>query len=213
MQAEQSSLSKTLKKITGLLKYKNCKYFIYLSFFLLRLPLSLVTEFCLLGFRWRAKSTKMYSSKPHGLLLCQHSRTHTHTHTRASEPTLRGTHRATVPSGLRLHPRVSFLMNGFRWFYDLPHKLVMLKNNTGSTNASVNCYLHESWHASQANELSKTRLGFCSMGGRGGLQKIIANTNFYCTHSFFPITTYKAWEKPWRWTEKWFMPGKGFQSQ
>lgn len=51
MQAEQSSLSKTLKKITGLLKYKNCKYFIYLSFFLLRLPLSLVTEFCLLGFR------------------------------------------------------------------------------------------------------------------------------------------------------------------
>lgn len=55
MQAEQSSLSKTLKKITGLLKYKNCKYFIYLSFFLLRLPLSLVTEFCLWGLRMKSK--------------------------------------------------------------------------------------------------------------------------------------------------------------
>ena len=112
MQAEQSFLSKTLKRITGLLKYKNCKYFIYLSFFLLRLPLSLVTEFCLLGFKWRAKSIRRYSSKPNGILLHQHPYTHRHihteahihrhTHTEAHTHRHTHTHTRTPPSSLSL---------------------------------------------------------------------------------------------------------------
>lgn len=127
MQAEQSSLSKTLKRITGLLKYKkNCKYFIYLSFFLLRLPLSLVTEFCLLGFKWRAKSTRSYSSKPSGLLLCQHTYTHTHTHMNTFCWPFFG-----FTLGL------TSLWMVFGWFYDLLCKIFMLKNDAVFTNASV----------------------------------------------------------------------------
>lgn len=47
----------------------------------------------------------------------------------------------------------------------------------------------------------------------GNLHKIIADMNFQCIHSFFHRTTYKAWKKPWRWTEKWSLTVKDSRSQ
>lgn len=195
-----------LRKITGLLKYKNCKYFIYLSFFLLRLPFSLVTEFCLLGFRGRARRPK--GTAPNPIDHCSvsthmHTQAHEHAHTCTQTHTTRHVQRHSSS-----WPFPDFPL-GFQWFSDLPYKICMLKIAV-SINASKT--VHSTEAEMWAKQMSCLKPGQVSAEW-GNLYKIVAAMNFQCIHSFFPITTYKAWKQPWRWIEKWSLPVKGSQSQ